>query len=167
MMASFICVHSLSLCSQFIYELTHSDAMAPTEETIRTWLKTIGEKIGIALTYTNRLSLVIVNRARCLASKKFAGGRRRSSFMQQSWTLKLRPDEVSCSLMLEENDSLRQQLSTLQQEKSSLEQQVETLKCQNTALHISIHQQQEHSVPGPSKPICEYSKSYQRKLKRK
>ena len=115
MMASFICVHSLSLCSQFIYELTHSDAMAPTEETIRTWLKTIGEKIGIALTYTKCLSHVIVNQARCLDSKKFAGGCQRSSFMQQSWTLKLKPDEVSCSLMLEQNDSFRQLLSTLQE----------------------------------------------------
>ena len=137
MMASFICVYCLSLCSQFIYELTHSNAMAPTEETICIWLKTIGEKIGIALTYTKCLSHVIVNRARCLASKKFASGYQRSSFMQQSWTLQLKPDEVSCSLMLEQNDSFRQQLSTLQQQNSSLKQQVETLKSQNTALHIS------------------------------
>ena len=89
-------LHTSSLCSQFIYELTHSDAIVPTEETIRTWLEKIGEKIGIVLTYTRRLRDVIVNRARRLAIKKFSGGRQRSSFMQQSWMLKVRPDEACC-----------------------------------------------------------------------
>ena len=160
-------MYTLYLCSQFIYELTNSDAIAPTEKTIRTWLEKIGEKIGIALTYTKRLRDVIVNRAQHLAYKKFTGGRQRSSFMQQSWMLKLTPDEVSCSLLLEQNDSLRQQISTLQQQNSSLEQQVDTLQSQNIALHTSIHQQQEHSMPAPSKLISDFSKSYQRKLKRK
>lgn len=86
--------------------------------------------------------------------------------MQQLWMLKLRPDETSCSLLLEQNDSLRRQVRTLQQQNSSLEQQVDTWQSQNTALHMSIHQQG-HSLPAPPNPISEYSRSYQRKLKRK
>ena len=105
-----------------------------------------------------------MNRARHLAGKKFSGGRQ--VFMQQSWMLKLRPDEVLCSLLLEQNDSLRQQTSTLQQQNSSFEQQVDTLQSQNIAMHVSICQQ-EHAMSVPPKPISEYSTSYQRKLKRK
>ena len=80
--------------------------------------------------------------------------------------LKLRPDEVLCSLLLEQNDSLCQQISTLQQQHSSLEQQVDTLQSQNIAIHLSIHQQ-EHAMPVPPKRISECSTSYRRKLKRK
>ena len=73
------CLYSISLCSQFIYELTHSDAIAPTEEMIRTWLEKIGEKIGVALTYTKCLRDVKVNRVSHLVRKTFAGGCQRSS----------------------------------------------------------------------------------------
>ena len=65
-------------------------------------------------------------------------------------------------LLLEQNDSLRQQVGTLQEEKSSLEHEVNTLQHQNLALHTHVHQQ--HPVPAPARPIAEYSKSHQRRL---
>ena len=116
---------------------------------------------------TKRLADVLVNRAKYLARKQFKGGRQRLHFYQQLWTLKVRPEEIGVSSVLEANDSLRQQVDILKEQNNSLEKQVDSLTRQNISLQSSMNQQRECAMPAPAKPISDYSKSHQRRLKRK
>ena len=82
------------------------------------WLEVIGEKLGVALRYTTRLSRILVRRARYMREKKFQGGHQRAVFLQGSWKLHVRVDELNLyhqnSVLLEENDSLHAQNESLQ-----------------------------------------------------
>ena len=117
--------------------------------------------------YTKRLADVLVNRAKYLARKQFKGGRQRLLFYQQIWTLKLRPEEIGVSSVLQANDSLRQQVDVLKEQNNSLEKQVDCLTCKNISLQSSMSQLRGCVMPAPAKPISDYSKSHQRSLKRK
>ena len=113
----------ISLCSQFIYELTHLDAISPSEETVHTWLEAIGEKLGVVIRNTARLSHILARRARYVVGKKFQGGRQRATFLQGFWKLLVRVDELNLhhqnSVLQEENHSLQVRNHSLQDENDS------------------------------------------------
>ena len=60
-------------------------------------------------------------------------------FMQQSWMLKFRPDEFSCSLLLKQNDSIR---SAPFSNRIALLNSKSTLCSQNIAMYVTICQQE-------------------------
>ena len=150
-----ILLNFISLCSQFIYELTHLDAISPSEETVHAWLEAIGEKLGVAIRYTARLSRILVRRARHVVGKNFQGGHQREAFLQGSWKLLVRVDKLNLhhqnSVLQEENHSLQVRNHSLQDEndslieqQGSLREQLHHLEEQNSSvLHENISLQEQ------------------------
>ena len=57
------------LYSQFIYELTRQDGTSPVSAVVQKWVEKISQHLGILIRHTERLSKVLVTRARNIRRK--------------------------------------------------------------------------------------------------
>ena len=129
------------LRSQFLYDLTKSAGTAPVKTTIEAWLHAIGDQLGCALRFTERLGRVIVNRANHIQSKMRAvkGGAGRRKFLQQSWKVRLAREEVIpqadfVEKLQGEATQLKERVNLVEGEKAESDFQCDTLQRESSAL---------------------------------
>lgn len=90
------------------------DSTAPSEVTIRGWIRNLNESMKTRLRYTKRLAKSLVTRANTVRLKvRKMGGRARSNFFALNWTLSITEEELDPSIQ-EENTRLHEEVKSPQ-----------------------------------------------------
>ena len=101
--------------SQFIYELTRQDGTSTLVATVQTWIQKIGDKLGIAIRYSERLYRVLVNRANHIRKKvrQCHGSIPKQKFLQITWEFQLHSDEIEVATLGDKIKALEAEVSAL------------------------------------------------------
>ena len=163
--------------SQFIYELTRQDGTSPLVATVQTWIQKIGDKLGIAILYSERLYRVLVNRANHIRKKvrQCRGSIPKQKFLQITWEFQLHSDEIEVATLGDKIKALEAEVSALRDQHSDIQREVEKLESDKkvlckTASKLSDRLKKSTTpLQGRGRsmiPFEDYSDSHKRRLKR-
>ena len=121
------------LYSQFIYELTRQDGTSPLVATVQTWIQKIGDKLGIAIQYSERLYRVRANHIRKKV-RQCRGSIPKQKFLQITWEFQLHSDAVEVAALGDKIKALEAEVSALRDQHSDIQREVEKLESDKKVL---------------------------------
>lgn len=120
-----------------LYDVTVRDSTSPSEPTIREWISKLNDSLKTRLRYTQRLAMVLVNRANFVRQKvRKMGGRARHNFFSQNWTLSLVEDDL--------DPSADEQIRSLQEQLQASTRVLRNIQQNTPARRTAKHYSQRH-----------------------
>ena len=141
--------------------------------TVQTWIQKIGDKLGIAILYSERLYRVLVNQASHIRKKvrQCSGSIPKPKFLKITWEFQLHSDEVEVAALGDKIKALEAEVSALRDQHSDIQREVEKLESDESSLQDSKYRLKKSTTPlqGRGRSAIQfedYSDSHKRRLKR-
>ena len=127
------------VCSEVLYTLIRTEGRVPSchdTATMRKWVRTVGEEIGVPLKATQSVMSAIWQRATKVASqfKELKGGRQQREYLQVELKLELQHGD----LLTSKEKSIQKELTTANKENERLQTEVSKVKEANEKLAAEV-----------------------------
>ena len=148
--------------SDFIHKLTSRFSTNPANDVVRNWLEKLCDKLGVAITFTERIRKYLVYRANYVrrTHRALRNGRNQREFLAKNWKMEVYEQELSTAALRSENKQLRNESEASKKANEHLKKQIA----------IASEKLKKSSESMPLRPRDfnrSYSESHTRLLKRK